>query len=109
MINLLLLFAFGLLAWFWQDSLRSRERAIRAAAQVCKEMGAQLLDQTVSLESIKPARNKRGRLTLKRIYGFDFSVAGYERRRGRALMAGQTLEQVQIDETEGTTIEVKEP
>jgi hypothetical protein len=108
MINLLILFAFGLLAWFWQDSLRSRERAIRAAAQACKEIGAQLLDQTVSLESIKPARNKRGRLTFKRIYGFDFSVAGYERRRGRALMAGQTLEQVQIDEIEGTTIEVKE-
>lgn len=107
MINFLILLAFGLLVWFWQDSLRTRERAIRAAAQACKEIGAQLLDQTVSLENIKPARNKRGRMVFKRIYGFDFSVAGYERRRGRAIMAGQTLEQMQIDEQEGTIIEVK--
>ncbi len=107
MINFLILLSFGLLAWFWQDSLRTRERAIRAAAQACKEIGAQLLDQTVSLESIKPARNRRGRLTFKRIYSFDFSVAGYERRRGRAIMAGQVLEQMQIDEPEGTIIDIK--
>lgn len=107
MINFLILLGFGLLAWFWQDSLRTRERAIRAAAQACKEIGAQLLDQTVSLESIKPARNRRGHLIFKRIYGFDFSVAGYERRRGRAIMAGQVLEQMQIDEPEGTIIDIK--
>ncbi|MEZ5537149.1 MAG: DUF3301 domain-containing protein [Thiolinea sp.] len=109
MINLLILFAFGLIAWFWQDSLRTRERAVQAAAKACKEIGAQLLDQTVSLQSIKPARNKLGRLTFQRIYGFDFSVAGYERRQGRAFMLGQVLKQIQIDEAEGTTIEVKEP
>ena len=108
MINLLILFAFGLIAWFWQDSLRTRERAIQAAAKACKEIGAQLLDQTVSLQSIKPARNKRGRLTFQRIYSFDFSVAGYERRQGRAFMLGQALKQIQVDEVEGTTIEVKE-
>lgn len=110
MNSLLILLACGLIVWFWQDSLRTRERAVQAAAQACKEINAQLLDQTVSLESIKPARSKYGRMTFKRIYGFDFSVAGYERRRGRAFMVGQRLEQVQIDEVEGmgTTIDMKE-
>ncbi len=107
MNSLLILLACGLIAWFWQDSLRSREKAVQAAAQACKEIKAQLLDQTVSLKSIKPARSQYGRLTFKRIYEFDFSVAGYERRRGRAFMLGQTLEQVQIDEAEGTTIDMK--
>ncbi|PID34432.1 MAG: hypothetical protein CR976_00295 [Thiotrichales bacterium] len=88
-------------------ALRSREKAVQAAAQACKEIKAQLLDQTVSLKSIKLARSQYGRLTFKRIYEFDFSVAGYERRRGRAFMLGQTLEQVQIDEAEGTTIDMK--
>lgn len=110
MNSLLILLVCGLIAWFWQDSLRTRERAVQAAAQACKEINAQLLDQTVSLESLKPARSKYGRLTFKRIYGFDFSVAGYERRSGRAFMVGQTLQQVQIDEVEGTgtTIDMKE-
>lgn len=105
--NFLLLVALGLAVWFWIDTLRTRERAIFAAGRACKELGAQLLDQTVSLESIKPMRSKRGRLMFRRIYGFDFSIAGYERRRGRAFMAGQALEQVQIDAEQGTTIDMK--
>ncbi|MEZ5448844.1 MAG: DUF3301 domain-containing protein [Thiolinea sp.] len=108
MNSLIFLGLLGVLAWFWQDSLRSRERAIQAAAQACREMGAQLLDQTVSLESLKPARTARGRLILRRIYGFDFSIAGYERRRGRAFMLGRKLEQLQIDTEGGTTIELQE-
>lgn len=108
MTNLIILLLLGLAVWFWYDSLRTRERAIRAAAQACREIGAQLLDQTVSLENLKPTRNKRGSMALRRIYGFDFTVAGYERRRGRAIMLGQVLEQVQIDEVEGTTIDMKE-
>ncbi|MGB0848190.1 MAG: DUF3301 domain-containing protein [Thiolinea sp.] len=108
MANILLLIALGLVVWFWIDTLRTRERAVFAAARACKELGAQLLDQTVSLESIKPMRSRQGRLMFRRIYGFDFSVAGYERRRGRAFMAGQALEQVQIDAEQGTTIDMKE-
>ena len=106
--NILLLVILGLVVWFWIDSLRTRERAIIAAGRACKELEAQLLDQTVSLESIKPMRSRHGRLMFRRIYGFDFSIAGYERRRGRAFMAGQMLEQVQIDAEAGTTIDMKE-
>lgn len=106
MESLIIIAIIGLIAWFWQDSLRTRERAIRAAAQACHEVNVQLLDQTVSLESIKPIRNKRGRLVLQRIYSFDFSAIGYERRSGRTIMAGQSLRQVQLDNLEGgTTIE----
>ncbi len=104
----LIIFAIlGALVWFWQDSLRSRERAIRAAAVACQEIGAQLLDQTVAVQSMKPARNEQGHLTLRRIYGFEFSLAGYERLGGRAYLLGQRLEQVQLDRAEGTVIDMK--
>jgi len=106
MESLIIVVIIGLIAWFWQDSLRTRERAMRAAAQACHEINVQLLDQTVSLESLKPIRNTRGRLVLQRIYSFEFSAIGYERRSGRAIMAGQSLRQVQLDNLEGgTTIE----
>lgn len=95
------------LAWFWQDSLKSRERAIRAAALACNEIGAQLLDQTVALKKLKLARAESGHLNLRRIYEFEFSLAGYERLHGRAYVLGQKLEQVQLDRAEGTVIDIK--
>ena len=107
--HLLLLVLSGLLAllaWFWHDALRTREAAIRYCTTACRNMDAILLDQTVALESIRPARNRHGVMVLRRIYGFDFTVAGYERRRGRVIMSGQQLEQMQIDSTQGTTIEM---
>lgn len=97
------------IAWFWQDSLKSRERAIRAAAIACREIGAQLLDQTVALKKIKFARAESGHLNLRRIYEFEFSLAGYERLQGRAYVLGQKLEQVQLDRAEGTVIDLKSP
>ena len=104
---LILIAVLVIIAWFWQDSLKSRERAVMAAALACREIGAQLLDQTVALKSIKPARTEAGHLNLRRIYEFEFSLAGYERRFGRAYVLGQKLEQVQLDRAEGTVIEVK--
>lgn len=95
------------LVYFWLDSMKSRERAIQAAHIACREIDVQLLDQTVSLQSIKPARNRRGNFTFKRIYGFDFSIDGNERRQGRAIMVGQALKQVQLDDDRGVVIDPK--
>ncbi|MFN3785750.1 MAG: DUF3301 domain-containing protein [Thiothrix sp.] len=105
MENLLLLGLIVLGGWFWVDSMHARERAIAAALRACKEIDVQLLDQTVTLDSIKPARNHYGQLVWRRVYGFEFSVRGVERRQGRAILRGRVLEQVQLDSDVGTTIE----
>lgn len=105
MENLLLLGVIGLGIWFWLDSMNAREKAIVAAARACKQIDVQFLDQTVALESMKPARSSQGHLVWRRIYAFEYSVQGVERRNGRAVMRGQVLEQVQLDTDEGTTIE----
>ena len=91
--------------WFWLDSTRTKELASYAAAQACKEMGVQFLDQTVSLEKLKRSRNHQGRFTFLRIYKFDFSVHGDQRFHGRAKMLGQKLLQMQLDKPEGLIIE----
>lgn len=105
MESLLLLGLLGLGVWFWVDSLHARERAVTAAARACHSANAQLLDETVSLQSIKPARNSHGHLVWRRVYGFEYSLGGVERRSGRAVLRGRLLEQVQLDGDHGTTIE----
>lgn len=105
MENLLLLGLIGLGVWFWLDSMTARERAVAAAMRACKSIDVQFLDQTVTLESLKPARNTQGHLVWRRIYGFEYSIQGVERRHGRAVLRGKVLEQVQLDGDGGTTIE----
>lgn len=105
MENLLLLGLLGLGIWFWWDSTQARERAIAAAVRACQAINVQFLDQTASLESMKLVRNSHGRVVLRRIYAFEYSVQRVERRQGRAILRGQRLEQVQLDQDEGTTIE----
>jgi hypothetical protein len=105
MENLLLLAIIGAGIWFWLDSMQARERAIAAAVRACREINVQLLDQTVALASLKPARNKEGHLVWRRIYGFEYSLQGVERRHGRAILRGRVLEQVQLDTDGGTMIE----
>ena len=105
MENLLVLGLIGAGIWFWLDSMQARERAIDAAMRACKSVGVQFLDQTAALESLKPARNAQGHLVWRRIYRFEYSAAGVERRLGRAIIRGKVLEQVQLDTDDGTTIE----
>ena len=105
MENLLLILLIVAGAWFWWDSMNAREQAVNAAARACQQINVQLLDQTVALEGIKPTRNDEGRVVLRRIYGFEYSLERIERRKGRAILRGQRLEQVQLDSDEGTTIE----
>ena len=54
----------GALAWLWYDSLRAREAAVRAARAACAAEGLMLLDDTVAISNLKPARDDDGRLIL---------------------------------------------
>ena len=81
----------GLIALIWQDSLRAKEIGIKAVRQVCAEEGLQLLDETISLFSLKPARDDYGRLVLRRVYQFEFSENGENRRRGSVQVLGRQV------------------
>lgn len=105
MSSIILILLLVAIVWFWLDSTKSKEIAIRAAAVACQDIGVQLLDQTVSLEKLKIRRNAKGHLTFLRIYRFDFSLQGNERLEGRAMMLGQTIKQIHLDRPDGTVIE----
>ena len=92
--GLLLLVLLGLLVWLWQNSLRAREMAIRAARETCQQQQLQLLDGSVALARLKPERLANGRLSLRRTFLFSYSEDGMERRTGFVILSGNHVEQV---------------
>jgi hypothetical protein len=88
MFSLLLLLSCAWLVW---DNLRAREAAIAASRSLCKAEGLQLLDDTVVMQSLRPARDGGGRLRLKRVYVFEFSDTGNDRHKGSVTLLGDTV------------------
>jgi hypothetical protein len=78
-------------AWFLWDSLRAREAANVAMREACRSEGLQFLDDTVALTSLLPVRNDDGRLKLRRVYGFEYSDTGHNRRKGSITMLGDAV------------------
>ena len=88
--------AFGIfllagVTWLWLDSLKAREAAIRAAREVCAAEGLLLLDDTVAISGLKPARDEEGRLKLQRAYAFEYSDTGNNRLKGSLVLRGRRL------------------
>ena len=88
LISLLLL---GAAAWLWADSLKAREACIAAARALCAAEGLLLLDATVAIDSVWPTRDDEGRLRLRRVYGFEYSESGNDRKQGSVAMIGQEI------------------
>lgn len=88
LVSLLMLLA---LAWLWFDSIKVRDIAVRHAERACMSDGLQFLDQTISIASLKPARDDEGRLVLRRAYVFEYSDTGNNRRPGSIVMLGQAV------------------
>lgn len=79
------------LAWLWYDSLKARDAGIAAVRRACEAEGLQLLDETMAIASLKPARDDEGHLALQRGYQFEYSDTGDNRRRGSLVMLGQRV------------------
>lgn len=79
------------IAWLWLDSIKVREVAVAAARSACASEGLMLLDDTVSISGLKPARNEDGHIRLQRSYEFEFSDTGDNRRRGSVVLLGRRV------------------
>lgn len=85
-----------LVAWFWLDSVKVRELGISAARRACERDGLQLLDDTVSVSSLRPVRNENGHVTLRRVYDFEYSGSGDDRQRGSVVLLGREVVLVDV-------------
>lgn len=96
LLELVSLFFLGGIAWLWYDSLKARDAGMDAARAACTADGLQLLDDTVSIAGLKPARNDDGQLVLRRVYEFEYSDTGDNRRRGSVVLLGQRVMLVNV-------------
>jgi len=104
MIELILfLLVTGTIVAWWQ-LMQGRQKARRAAGQVCKNHGLQLLDDTVSLSSVTWNRKTSGSVILVN-YGFEFATNGAVRRKGVASLGFPGSLTVTLDCEEGRLIE----
>jgi hypothetical protein len=91
----IVLIAAGVLLWL--DSLRARERAVKAGRAACERYALQFLDDTVSFTRIRLRRDGDGQLRIARTYTFEFSDTGNNRRHGAIVMLGGELQDLQLE------------
>lgn len=86
----------ALVVWFWLDSLKAREIGILAARKACQDDGLQFLDDTVVGRSLRLARDDDGLLKLRRVYTFEYSDTGDNRRSGSVTLLGHEVELLHV-------------
>ena len=78
-------------AWLWLDSLKAREVAVRTARAACVAEGLMLLDDTVAISTLRPARDDDGHVKLQRAYNFEYSDTGNNRLTGSIVLLGHRV------------------
>lgn len=88
---LLALVGAGACLYWWQSALECRERANRAAFELCAEAGLVLLDGTVAFRALRLTRDRAGRARLERRYAFEYTADGVTRAEGQVVLLGGEL------------------
>lgn len=83
--------------WFWFDSMQAREAALASSRDACSRAGLQLLDDTVALASLRLVRDQRGKVALRRVYIFEFTDTGDNRRQGSVVVVRATPHSVELE------------
>jgi len=80
-----------LAGWLVWDTMKARETANDAMRAACERSGYLFLDDTVSLVSVRPVRDDEGRVRLSRVYTFQYSDTGHNRRNGSITLRASTV------------------
>ena len=96
MLEVAVVAALAAVGWFLWSSLRAREAANAAIRPACRAGGFLFLDDTVALDRIRLRRNDEGRATIERVYRFDYSDTGDNRRRGYVTLLGARVIEVSL-------------
>jgi len=97
MLELAAVAAVAAAGWFLWSSLRAREAANAAIRPACRAEGLLFLDDTVALDRLRPRRDGEGRIAIERVYRFDYSDNGDNRRRGSVTVLGARVLHVDLD------------
>ena len=96
-VNLLWLVLLGLLALYWWQSGQFKGRARDLATAHCRQLGLQLLDQSMVIVGFWPVRSRAGGLVFRRRYQFEFSSIGDRRYQGKLVLEGMDLKTIELE------------
>lgn len=94
------------IAWFWVDAIRAREAGINAVRSACEREGVQLLDDTVAMRRLRTGRNDSGHLVLRRVYEFEYSGSGDDRRKGSVVLLGKQVVMMDVAKASQRTLQI---
>lgn len=90
------LLGFGLVALAWWDALGARTAARRGAQRACADAQVRFIDE-LAIRKLGVGRDGRGRLRLKRVYGFEFYWEAGRRHGGEVVVHAQCVTRVSLD------------
>jgi len=91
-----LLLLLGGAAYLWHAD-KFKQQARNFAIDHCKQLGLQLLDQSMVISALWPVRKPDGKLVWRRRYRFEFASAGDRRYKGELAMLGLRLESIDLE------------
>ena len=95
--KLLLLTLLGVIAVYWWQSGLFKGRARELASAHCRQLGLQLLDQSMVITAVWPTRGRSGKIELRRTYQFEFASIGDRRYQGLLVMQGMRLQSIELE------------
>lgn len=97
MNELIIAILVGATIWYWSDTTKAKEIALAAGLDACNKADLQFLDYTVERKHILVRRNQQQRLEICRLYHFEFTHLGDTRYKGRIILTGHQVNQIQLD------------
>ncbi len=91
-LEIILIIVMLLGAWYWLDSISSREAAVSTGRDLAHRWNLQLLDETVACTRLRLGRNSRGQLKIMRTYEFEVSTSGSDRLECHLVLLGKQLQ-----------------
>jgi hypothetical protein len=82
---------------FWWQSDQVKHIALTHVYRYCKTQNLQLLDQSMVLRGVWPARDEQGSLKLRRRYSFEFTSTGEARYQGTVELFGNRLQKLELE------------
>ncbi|MGR9012188.1 MAG: DUF3301 domain-containing protein [Gammaproteobacteria bacterium] len=82
---------------YWFNGQQAKEVALKAVRGHCLELGVQMLDEYVALNSIRLIRDRGGNMRVRRAFLFEFSSTGNERYNGACIMLGRRVETIHME------------
>ena len=84
------------IAIIWWGNTATKEKAVMAAKRACQQSNVQLLDDTVALKRYRLVRDHNGNMRIARLYIFEFSTMGDERKQGFVTFVGYRIKELNL-------------